>query len=111
MTSTKVGKEDKTYSGLTNYETWNVALHMDNERGTHDYWLERAKECIKEAVADTLFTKEEIAQRYLADEIKQEFTDGMPDLGASTYADLLNGAMSEVNWYEVAKHLIEDVNQ
>jgi hypothetical protein len=26
-------------------------------------------------------------------------------------ADLLNGAMSEVNWYEIAQHLIEAVTE
>ena len=25
-----------TYNGWTNYETWNVALWIDNERGTYE---------------------------------------------------------------------------
>ena len=31
----------------------------------------------------------------------------MPELSAGPYLDLLNGAMREVNWHQIAKHLIE----
>ena len=100
--------EKTTYNGWTNYETWNVALWMDNEQGMQEYWRDRALNWLAISVADKVFTKEERATLDLADEIREKFNDGMPDLGASTYADLLNSAMSEVNWYEIAKRLIED---
>ena len=34
---------DKEYNGWTNYETWNVALWIDNERGTQNDRRERAR--------------------------------------------------------------------
>lgn len=100
--------ETKTHNGWTNYETWNIKLWMDNEANTQEYWRDRAINWLSISIADNVFTKEERATLDLADEIRDEFNEGMPDLGCSTYADLLNGAMSEVNWYEIAKSLIED---
>ena len=31
------------YNGWTNYATWNVALWLDNEQGSHFHFVERAK--------------------------------------------------------------------
>lgn len=36
--------ERKEYSGWTNYETWNVALWMDNDQRSNEYWREQASE-------------------------------------------------------------------
>ena len=86
---------DNTYNGWTNYETWNVNLHIDNSYGSHRYWRERAEECT---------TSE------LAEELKWAFEDDMPELDA-TYGDLLGAALSNVNWYEIAEALIEEVKE
>jgi hypothetical protein len=101
----------KTYNGYTNYETWNVKLWIDNDQESQEYWLASARTALKDAEADNLFTKEENATNYLREELKEEFHQGMPDLGASTYADLLNSAMSEVNWHEIAQDLINDCKE
>ena len=102
-----MNNETKTYNGWTNYETWNVALWIDNDAGIKDYWRDRATNWLAISIADKIFTVKERATLDLADELKEEFIDGMPDLGPSTYTDLLNSALSEVNWHEIAKHLIE----
>lgn len=47
----------------------------------------------------------------LADQLKQEINDAAPDLGASCFADLLNAALGEVNWYEIASSMIEDAKE
>ena len=44
----------------------------------------------------------------LADLLKEEFEDAAPDLGASTFSDLLGYALGLVNWYEIAEMLIEE---
>lgn len=41
--------EDKKYNGWTNYETWNVALWLDNEEGSYNYWRETAQEIYDES--------------------------------------------------------------
>jgi len=78
------------YQGWTNYETWAVALWLDNERSTYDMAMELASEP-KEAYQ-------------LGDELKDMLEQSMPDLGATIWADLLNGAWSEVNWREIGEH-------
>lgn len=97
--------DDKKYNGWTNYETWAVNLWFD------DSWSETAQEIYNEAEAERSFTKEERATLTLTDRIKDEVEEMQPDLGASIWSDLLSAAMSEVNWYEIAKHYIAEVDQ
>ena len=97
----------ETYSGWTNYETWNVKLWIDNEEGDYDYWNEQARECYDEEEADTYSTKEESAVYELAGRLKSFFEENTPTV-TGCYADLLNGALSEVNWHEIAQAIVDD---
>lgn len=108
-----------TYQGWTNYETWAVNLWLDNEEGVHDYWRERAQECWNEATPTSYSTREEEAVGLLAHAIKDHHTDTVtegcgifhPDYGTSSvFHALLGAALSEVNWGEIAKHFIEEVD-
>jgi len=98
--------EDKKCNGWTNYETWNVNLWIGE--GSSDYWSEIASEVYCESEADTSFSRAERATLDFSDRLKSEIEESLPDLGASMAADLLGAAMSEVNWYEIAEHFIED---
>jgi hypothetical protein len=75
--------QDAGYNGWTNYETWNVALWLDNEQGTYSL------------------------VREWADEIRVD--DMAPDLGASMFADLLGAALSAVDWAEIAENILSEV--
>lgn len=109
--------EQKTYNGWTNYETWNIALWIGNEQGSSSYWAEHAQACYDEAEADDSFTKEERAALDLSEHLKTEFEESKDNLldtanlSSSVWADLLGAALSEVNWYEIAEHYIEDVDK
>lgn len=111
--------ETKTYNGWTNYETWNVKLWMDNDQGSYTYYTELAQEIWDEVEveAEKSFTRAERAALDLADRLKDEYEEGMISLletaraTASVWADLLGAALSEVNWYEIATHYIEDVDK
>ena len=91
--------EDKKYNGWSNYETWNVKLWLDNDEYLCNEW------------------QPEIAGQYPDDEVGlaraiQEFVcdpeNGLvPDLGATMASDLLNAALSEVNWREIAESILE----
>lgn len=97
-------KSDRTYNGWTNYETWAVNLWMDNEQSTQNYWA-------GEAVAAL---RKDDPVSHLADRMSEEHQDAAIDLlsplngGSSVFADLLNAALSEVNWREIAQHWIDD---
>jgi hypothetical protein len=90
----------KGYNGWVNYETWLVALWLDNDCGSSDYWRE---------VAEELWDEEDPgrSQRLLADRLKDEVMEGQPEL-TGMYADMLNAAFSEVDWDEIASHYCED---
>ena len=47
----------------------------------------------------------------MADQLKEEITDGSPLREASMYADLLGAALSEVNWSEIAEHYLADMQE
>ena len=87
---------NKTYNGWTNYETWNVKLWLDNDEDSYIYWNDTAHG-LKDASNGT-------AQ--LADQLEAEHAETLPEL-TGWHADFLRAAFSEVNWYEIAEHLIE----
>lgn len=104
---------DTKYNGWTNYETWNVALWLDNEEGSYSYWTEQAQDRWNDAGLMThhCWTREEAATYTLADQLKDELTEANPLQEASLYCDLLNAALSEVNWSEIARHYIDEVDK
>ena len=107
---------DNRYNGWTNYETWAVALWIDNEEGSQAYWRQEAEYATRtaknsEQVAAGVWTPDEAARFNLADQLKEEITDAAPDLGASVYSDLLQAAMDSVNWHEIAYNLIEGLDE
>ncbi len=109
--------DDKTYNGWTNYETWNVALWIGNEESSHHYWQERAQEAWDGAKADRTFTRQERAVLDLMNVLKEDFEEMAQNVmedarqSATMWADLLGAALSEVNWHEIASHMIDNVNK
>lgn len=102
---------EKGYNGWTNYETWNIKLWIDNDQGTQEYWHEQAQYSYKRAKSDKTFSRLENAALTLKDVLKDDFEEHNPlnEHGtAGPYHDLLNAALSEVNWYEIAQSLLED---
>ena len=104
------------YNGWTNYETWVVNLWMDNEEGTQRHWAQTARDCHEDAglresayakfTGREIFTQEERAVLELEKLLKEWHEENLPGLEGFA-ADLLNAAMSEVNWHEIAQHLVE----
>jgi hypothetical protein len=106
---------DNRYNGWTNYETWAVALWIDNDQGSQEHWGGVAHEAYEEAVRDpnedTRDQWTHSAAVAVAERLKDDLTDeeSCPLLGqASVYSDLLTAALGEVNWYEIAEHMVED---
>lgn len=80
--------ERKGYNGWTNYETWCVNLWLDNDEGLFNTTREMTREADNELEA--------------AEAVK-DMVEGMaPDLGGTLWGDMLNAALSEVNWQEIA---------
>lgn len=103
-----------SYQGYKNYETWAVCLWIDNMEGDYLHWAERAEELLHDheydlapdadaaTVAAAQASSKNDAIYQLAEEMKDEYEDLAPRL-EGLWADLLNAALSEVDWWEVAK--------
>lgn len=101
------------YNGWTNYETWAVNLYMDNDQPQEKFWRGVVLTVYHQAKDDGTFSRAENAAFHLEKRIKEEHENAAADmLQAAKYeygplADLLRGALSEVNWREIAKSWIE----
>ena len=105
----------KEYNGWYNYETWLLNLWIDNDGDSQGYWNDSAQEAYDHAKADRTFTQEERAKLDLANAIKEHFEEAEADIleragiQSSFWADMLGAALSEVNWYEIASHMLDGV--
>ena len=97
------------YQGWKNYETWNVKLWLDNDSGLQELqteWLETAKNT---PIKSVVWTKEENTRFILADLIKDFVEENNPLANdASMFTDLLQSAIGNVDWNEIAENIIND---
>jgi hypothetical protein len=110
------------YNGWTNYETWCVHLWLSNEEGSYRYWREEARRHRGEApnhesVRRGILTAEEASRYTLGEAIKESFETFHPFRGEhlaepmepGVYADLLDSALAEVRWSDVAEAFLEEL--
>ena len=101
---------DKRYSGWTNYETWLVALWADNDEATYRHHQRLAQQTWDASKTDSTFSRREHATLDLAKSLRTEIEDAHPLTDHATlWADLMGAALAEVNWYEIAEQLIQEL--
>lgn len=108
--------ELKKYNGWSNYQTWAIALWIDNEYGSYHYWQEQIREQRGSAatcsqVKNGIWTASEAAKYNLADQLREEIRDQAPLDEASMYSDLLRRALDDVNWQEIAGNWLTDLDE
>ena len=104
------------YQGWRNYETWAVALWLDNEQTSYEHWREEARRCQREAltdqrVIDGVWTPKEAATFNLADQLREEIEAERPLTAPTMYTDLLLAAISEVDCQEIAKSILDGLGE
>lgn len=106
---------DVAYNGWTNYETWVTALWLGNEQYSYDTWRQAARSAAEDNHHRPGMTVAEAATIIVADQLKDHHEDAMhsfleeANMTCSLWTDLLRSALSEVNWYEIAEHIIYEV--
>jgi hypothetical protein len=97
------------YNGWKNYETWNVALWIDNEQGAQNYAYELTRDAVEAHEARTGYGT--TVEGSLAHYLKEWVEEMRPDLGATMFADLLGAALSKVDWFELARNYLETLEE
>ena len=85
---------DNTYNGWTNYETWSVNLERFDGMALEDIG------CEGEQDAGDLGD-------LLKDIVENDIDDTVPD---NHFKSILYHFMKEVNWAEIAEHIIDNSN-
>jgi len=88
---------DEKYQGFSNYETWAVKMWIDNDPGTTDH------------INDLIDDQEIDDPGELADLIKEYIEENNPLIDdANLYADLLNAAIDNADYDEIAEIILND---
>ena len=97
------------YNGYSSYETWLVAVWVDNDQYTIDHWVNVAKHHYNIAEDRKHFTKREEATISFSEDMKEWYEDNIPDSTeiGGLYADMLHGCMTVVDWGELAKKYMD----
>lgn len=109
---------DTGYNGWKNYETWVIALWLDNDYGTYTLMRGLAMQSVEEILAEqesnyqlpenrqNLIDK---ASYKMSDNIKEHIESNNPLAAeASVYTDLLGAAISQADFVEIAQHYLEE---
>ena len=88
--------DNDNYNGWANYETWNVALYLDNDEGIYNFMLEGLRHLLAERNDDWTG----ISLQELRELVQSAFR------GDST-PDGVRLSHSEIDWSEISDKLLE----
>ena len=100
------------YNGWRNYETWLANLWQTNDRDSYFYCQELARNVLSKypVEEDGVFTQRQAAAVELAELLKEESQPEDPGY-CSFFTDLLNGALAEIDWYEIATYFLDEATE
>src|SRR5689334_4441180 len=105
---------DNKYNGYTNYQTWLVALWIDNDEYLcNDLMPEMALEAYKEASDSNSNGRNKDATYILAKRLESWCDDELEAMNmpsAGMFTDLLNSAIGLVDWEDIAENHIEAIS-
>lgn len=100
----KRARDNAKYSGWSNYETWNAALHISNDEYFEEAVTERAMYYVERDPV--------LPEKYYFGEWIEEFVDNfyreIIESPVGMWGDLLTHAVGQVNWGEIAEGYLDD---
>ena len=110
--------DEQGYNGWKNYETWSVALIVNNEQSTQAEAFEVVRDAIENGRTSEVWTEDERQRYNVADALKDwiersaeiEVKVGQTAL-SFLWSQLVSAALSEVDWDELAESFISDLDE
>tara|TARA_Y100000296_G_C4944288_1_gene143038 strand:- start:72 stop:431 length:360 start_codon:yes stop_codon:yes gene_type:complete len=96
---TEFYEEEKRYNGWKNWETWITYAHITNDESLYNSIMDKVKEY--------LTSYDPMSNLELADYIKEVIHLDKPDIFMPLYENLLQGAIDDINFIEISKHLMD----
>ena len=99
------------YQGWGSWETWWIGTWIDNDRGLHEWAHESAAEAWEFALDNPheILTPSQEARATLEGRLKEFFEDQYPEDVPEPYNTMLDAAMREVKWRELANAYLRDM--
>ena len=91
---------NKEYNGYYNYETWLVSLHIDNEQH-YEREVQNLANTARNQYELANSIKNFVEENMIKDENGKDITNCFLN-------DLINSALSEVNWQELAEGYVQE---
>jgi hypothetical protein len=92
-----INDTDSRYNGWTNYATWRVNLEMFDDINALDMWP-------REVCTDDAYSLGKQLEEYADEVVTGELPEGLA-------ADYARAFMADVNWQEIAEHLLDAIKQ
>jgi len=94
---------DNEYNGWANYETWNVALYLDNDEGIYNFMLEGLRHLLAERNDDWTG----ISTQELRELVHDAFGACSTGYGGKATPDGVRLNHSKIDWSEISDKLLE----
>jgi len=80
------------------------------------YWCEETRKNVEAAPRSAAVIRgvtpvTEAAKYYTSEQLREEITEGAPDVFCEIYSELLDEALGVVNWDEIADHLLRRIQK
>lgn len=91
-----------TYNGWTNWETWLTNLWLSDDEDTWSQWANASRIALQSQSVDE-------ARYDVSKQLKESFSQQVPEQ-SGLFTDFIIRALREVNWEEIASHLVDNAD-
>lgn len=97
--------KEKKHNGWSNYATWLCAAYVDNTKEIFDFYKNLCKDLQEEPEENAV----EIITQSLKYQFRLEAMKYEEQANNTIWSSLINNAESQINYYEIAKALYEEM--